>query len=359
MGWTVLYIAFGVVALWLLGEVLLQYKARLRWRLLAFAGFLGVVAGVVIPSVAVIVVGAVAFAVGQTYVTLSFRRGFSRGWALRRDGRDDGAAAGESDSGESGNSGKSVKLGKSGRGVKSGKRAGKAAAEDDGAQESRGGRRRRGAEAPPAPPLSSAAPLDETAAMPAVPPLQEPGNAPAADAAAQPPLTEPAPAPGADAGYGNYAGYGDGGYAGAPAQDGGYAPYGDAYGAQAQPVSAAPGQFDYGQGQYAAYSDPYIGNRQQGYDPYGQQDPYGQYQQPQPVPQQPYGMGGHPADAYAPAPQYDMDTPPGGVWVPQQRDGDLPPAPQGYPHAYPQQPPAQGQGQGQGYGEQYNEQHRY
>ena len=39
MGWTVLYIAFGVVALWMLGEVLLQYKARLRWRLLAFAGF--------------------------------------------------------------------------------------------------------------------------------------------------------------------------------------------------------------------------------------------------------------------------------------------------------------------------------
>ncbi len=33
MGWTVLHIAFGVVALWLLGEVLLQYKARLRWRL--------------------------------------------------------------------------------------------------------------------------------------------------------------------------------------------------------------------------------------------------------------------------------------------------------------------------------------
>ena len=39
MGWAVLYIAFGIVALWLLGEVLLQYKARLRWRLLAFAGF--------------------------------------------------------------------------------------------------------------------------------------------------------------------------------------------------------------------------------------------------------------------------------------------------------------------------------
>ncbi|MER0246543.1 hypothetical protein AAHZ94_32145, partial [Streptomyces sp. HSW2009] len=84
MGWAVLYCAFGVVALWLLGEVLLQYKARLRWRLLAFGGFLGVVVGVVLPSVLVIAAGAAAFAVGQTYVTLSFRRGFATGWALRR-----------------------------------------------------------------------------------------------------------------------------------------------------------------------------------------------------------------------------------------------------------------------------------
>ncbi|RNL70798.1 hypothetical protein [Streptomyces sp. I6] len=82
MGWTVLYIAFGIVALWLLGEVLLQYKARLRWRLVAFAGFLGVVVGVLMPNVIVIGIGAAAFAVGQTYVTLSFRRGFSTGWAL-------------------------------------------------------------------------------------------------------------------------------------------------------------------------------------------------------------------------------------------------------------------------------------
>jgi hypothetical protein len=82
MGWTVLYIAFGIVALWLLGEVLLQYKAPLRWRLLAFVGFLGVVAGVLMGSVVVIGLGAAAFAVGQTYVTLSFRRGFSAGWAL-------------------------------------------------------------------------------------------------------------------------------------------------------------------------------------------------------------------------------------------------------------------------------------
>jgi hypothetical protein len=82
MGWAVLYIAFGIVALWLLGEVLLQYKARLRWRLLAFVGFLGVVVGVLIPSVVVIGLGAAAFAVGQTYVTLSFRSGFAAGWAM-------------------------------------------------------------------------------------------------------------------------------------------------------------------------------------------------------------------------------------------------------------------------------------
>lgn len=82
MGWIVLYVAFGVVALWLLGEVLLQYKARLRWRLLAFKGFLCVVAGALIPSVAVIGIGIAAFATGQTFVTLSYRRGFVAGWAL-------------------------------------------------------------------------------------------------------------------------------------------------------------------------------------------------------------------------------------------------------------------------------------
>ncbi|EST34561.1 hypothetical protein N566_18485 [Streptomycetaceae bacterium MP113-05] len=83
MGWTVLYTAFGIVAVWLLFEVLLQYKARLRWRLLAFGGFSTVVVGVVaLSSVIVIVLGAVAFAVGQTFVTLSYRRGFSTGWAL-------------------------------------------------------------------------------------------------------------------------------------------------------------------------------------------------------------------------------------------------------------------------------------
>jgi hypothetical protein len=82
MGYSVLYIAFGIVALWLLGEVLLQYKARLRWRVLAFAGFICVVGGVAMREVAVILLGAVAFGTGQAFVTLSYKRGFSTGWAL-------------------------------------------------------------------------------------------------------------------------------------------------------------------------------------------------------------------------------------------------------------------------------------
>ncbi|MFJ2955905.1 hypothetical protein OG896_30265 [Streptomyces sp. NBC_00669] len=82
MGYSVLYIAFGIVALWLLGEVLLQYKARLRWRVLAFAGFLGLVIGVADRSVVLIVLGALAFGTGQSQVTLSYKRGFSTGWAI-------------------------------------------------------------------------------------------------------------------------------------------------------------------------------------------------------------------------------------------------------------------------------------
>ncbi|WP_405580479.1 hypothetical protein [Streptomyces sp. NBC_01190] len=82
MGYSVLYVAFGIVALWLLGEVLLQYKARLRWRLLAFTGFMGVVGGVALRQVVVIVLGALAFGAGQSLVTLSYKRGFSTGWAV-------------------------------------------------------------------------------------------------------------------------------------------------------------------------------------------------------------------------------------------------------------------------------------
>ncbi|MFH9956275.1 hypothetical protein ACH4OX_18945 [Streptomyces roseolus] len=239
MGWTVLYIAFGLVALWLLGEVLLQYKARLRWRLLAFCGFLGVVAGVLLPSVAVIIAGAVAFAVGQTFVTLSFRRGFSTGWAI-------GGTP-------------------------------------------RASRRRK------AGPAAEAGPTLEVSGLS----YDEPGTAHAPDAeaplAADAHVHEPQPLPEDTGQYGVYdpqqPGY---------AQQPGYDTTGYAYDAYATGYAQQPA-YDYGTAgapqQYAAYSDPYIGP---GTD--GQQ--YTQY----------YG------DPYAPS--YAYDTPPGGVWVPQQRDTD-------------------------------------
>ncbi|GHG71951.1 hypothetical protein [Streptomyces griseocarneus] len=317
MGWTVLYIAFGVVALWLLGEVLLQYKARLRWRLLAFVGFLGVVAGVAVPSVAVIVVGALAFGVGQTFVTLSFRRGFSMGWALRRKEEDAGPGSAPK-----------------GKDAPRGRGKGRAAAENRPGS----GRRRKGPAPAPAP---AATDTDGPSSGPDAPP-----PAPSLDAAAtelmpavpqQPTAEQPHPGgydPSGSADdnvFGHTDGYdGQAAAPGAPAQ-GGYA-----------------GQYDYGQGQYASYSDPYIGNRPpsyEQYDVYGQQQPYPQ----QTYPQQQYG-GGTPASGVY-TPQYDFDTPPGGVWVPQQRDNDTPPSGQGgqqqpYP---PQQAPGHGYDEQQHY----------
>ncbi|MCX4980375.1 hypothetical protein [Streptomyces sp. NBC_00572] len=258
MGWTVLYIAFGVVALWLLGEVLLQYKARLRWRILAFCGFLGVVFGVLLPSVAVIIAGAVAFAVGQTYVTLSFRRGFSTGWAI---GGSPGASR----------------------------------------------RRRSGAPAQAGPTLEVTELSYEAEDAPYS--VQDgPEGAGAPSAAETTAVYEPLPMPEDTGQYGVYnlgqdTGQGAAQTPGTGYDTGyqtGYDPYAPAY-EQQQPA------YDYGQAagqqQYAAYSDPYIGP---GTD--GQQ--YGSY----------YG------DPYAPS--YSYDTPPGGVWVPQQRDTDQAPQPQ-------------------------------
>ncbi|MFF2307554.1 hypothetical protein ACFVVP_34260 [Streptomyces sp. NPDC058128] len=252
MGWTVLYIAFGVVALWLLGEVLLQYKARLRWRVLAFCGFLGVVLGVLTSLVAVIVAGAIAFAVGQTYVTLSFRRGFSTGWAL-------GGRPGAS-------------------------------------------RRRRSAAPPQAGPTLEVTELSYEAEEA---PYAGPEGADAPSAAESTAVYEPLPLPEDTGQYGVYHLGQDQAHGAAQTSVTGYEtghatgydPYAPAYDQQ-QPA------YDYGQDagqqQYAAYSDPYIGP---GTD--GQQ--YGSY----------YG------DPYAPS--YTYDTPPGGVWVPQQRDTDQPP----------------------------------
>ncbi|MFM9591396.1 hypothetical protein ACKI1J_26850 [Streptomyces scabiei] len=314
MGWTVLYIAFGVVALWLLGEVLLQYKARLRWRLLAFAGFLLVVLGVLIPNVIVIALGAITFAVGQTYVTLSFRRGFEAGWAVRP----------RSDEGE------------------------------DGAKPARAGfpkagkKRRRGEPDRQDPALESAD-LDSTAAgtyRRGDDPLDDdheddvfvrPQSTPAAAT-----VYSPEPMPDDTSTYGvyrddnGYAGAGDQSYATADrsAQDEAFAYYGydqQGYG------------YDPDQQQYAAYSDPYIGT--QTYDATASYDQsYGQ---------QGYGQQGYGQDQYGNG-GYGGETPPGGVWVPQQRNTDDPfgsdlPADQQYPY--------QGNGNGNGHGQNgYDEQ---
>jgi hypothetical protein len=334
MGWTVLYIAFGIVALWLLGEVLLQYKARLRWRLLAFVGFLGVVFGVLIPSVVVIGLGAAAFAVGQTYVTLSFRRGFAEGWAFRRlDGDDDGDG-----------------------GFLSRRRRGKAERQDpslevSGLEAGEAGYLGGDAAATSYPGDGAAFGQDKIAYgdddydrddvfTPAA-------RTPQPSAAESTGVYEPQPMPDETGSYGVYS---DSAYAAATGQPQ------DQYATAAQGADQTYGydgysgyqqQYGYdatGQQQYAAYSDPYIGTQTYGggsYDNgYGQQ--YGQ----QGYGQDQYGTGGY------------GETPPGGVWVPQQRStddafgGDLPAEQQ-----YPYQDGGQQGGQGQGNG--YDEQYRY
>ncbi|WP_411078611.1 hypothetical protein [Streptomyces sp. cmx-18-6] len=335
MGWTVLYIAFGLVALWLLGEVLLQYKARLRWRLLAFGGFLGVVIGVLLASVPVIVVGTLAFATGQTYVTLSFRRGFSTGWAI-------GGSPGES-------------------------------------------RRRRGGG-------ESAAvkePTLEVSGLEVSDPAAHPASAlgfdsgfdhvgvPAAAADAPTSVYEPQPLPDDTGQYGVYrdSGYGpDGAGQGgpdhqrhesdpsAPADQSQFAAYDDPYAdyGRQQGQDAYPGPYDYGTGQqsYAAYSDPYIGTTNgsapyAGYDAYGNGGGYdsqgGQQSYADPYAQN-YDAGTHATDAYA------TDTPPGGVWVPQQRDAEQYPP---MPPEQPAEPAPYGQSNGNGYDTGQNEQYRY
>ncbi|CAM5411662.1 hypothetical protein SAVIM338S_02171 [Streptomyces avidinii] len=314
MGMTVLYIAFGFVALWLLAEVLMQYKARLRWRLLAFAGFLGVVAGVALPSVLVIAAGALAFAAGQTLVTLSFRKGFVAGWALRR--------------GEAG-----------------------AGAPEEAPQQNR---RRRAAGGPrPEPALRVTA--------------LEYGPEPAAEASAEfagETYSEDAfdddvfAAAGSGSGSRSAAEQGHAGdqqYYAAQQTDedtGSYAVQGFGTGSFASPFAAGEqdahqyaasydpqgqGGYDYTTGYpapgeqqvYAAYSDPYIGTG-------GAVAPQQPYAYPQPA-----SYGGYAPDPYAAAQQqYSTDTPPGGVWVPQQRstDGAAP----GYPAEEQQQYPYQG-----------------
>ncbi|MEV7191603.1 hypothetical protein AB0N81_07325 [Streptomyces sp. NPDC093510] len=275
MGWTVLYIAFGCVALWLLGEVLLQYKARLRWRLLAFVGFLGVVVGVLIPSVWIIGIGAIAFATGQTYVTLSFRRGFSTGWAL-------GGRPGLSK------------------------------------------RRKRPAQAAAAATREPTLQVSDLEYEQVPPPPAHGPDIPAGG------IYEPEPMPDDT---GQYGVYDDAPYAppttgdqpGAHQSDG-YAYDAAAYTGYDQQNYTYDGYDETGRQQYAAYSDPYIGTQtygaRQSYDTYGDQQQYA-----------PYG-----GDTYSGGlgGTYN-DTPPGGVWVPHQRTtdephgGELPPE-QPYPY---------------------------
>ncbi|GAA0911130.1 hypothetical protein [Streptomyces thermoalcalitolerans] len=320
MGWTVLYIAFGIVALWLLGEVLLQYKARLRWRLLAFVGFLGVVLGVLIPSVVVIGLGASAFAVGQTFVTLSFRRGFAAGWAVGRPGAD-GAG-------------------------KSSRRRGRGEDEED--EES----------ALEVSDLETDGGRGDTGTMRALPGYENVSYdhdddhddvftpQPRSSSGEATTVYEPQPLPEDTGSYGVY-----GGSAQQPGADRTQDQYATAEQSYAYGYSGY-GQQGYGydtsgQQQYTGYSDPYA---TQTYDSAsyatgatgyggGRQD-YGQ---------QGYGT----QDAYA-GTGYGGDTPAGGVWVPQQRSdesygGELPQEQQTYPY----QGGTQGRQHGSGFGEQY------
>ncbi|MFJ7767175.1 hypothetical protein ACIQ1J_01750 [Streptomyces sp. NPDC097107] len=342
MGWTVLYIAFGVVALWLLGEVLLQYKARLRWRLLAFGGFVGVVAGVLMSNVIVIGLGTAAFAVGQTYVTLSFRRGFEAGWAVNAPA----SLVGRRGRPERGRQAPTLEV--------AGLEAAEGGRGDHDVYDDRAQGHASGQDGPPY--GGDAYGRDDygrddygrddydrddydrddvfTPARPADPP--------AAETTA---VHEPQPMPDDTGSYGVYA---DAGYA----QD------------QQAPAAAAQGAdqsyaYDYsgygqqgygydtgGQQQYAAYSDPYIGTHTYGGASYdtGSYDTTGGQQ---------YGQQGYAQDQYATGTP-GGETPAGGVWVPQQRStddpygGELPPE-----QTYPYQGNGQTQDQGQGYDEQY------
>ncbi|KOV94024.1 MULTISPECIES: hypothetical protein [unclassified Streptomyces] len=312
MGWTVLYIAFGGVALWLLGEVLLQYKARLRWRLLAFGGFLGVVVGVLMPSVVVIGLGAIAFAVGQTYVTLSFRRGFDSGWAVKRPGPEAAGGSkrrrGRADRHEPDPQGADPEF---------------APGADDTEHVTDHGSYGHG---------QAHGDYDDDYDRDDV---FTPAGARAADPAAAEATAvyEPQPLPDDT---GNYGVYGDPAHAHS-AQQGDQQSYAYDY--------SGYGQQGYGydstaQQGYANYSDPYIGSQSYGsYEQgYGQQ-----YGQQQGYAQDPYATGGH------------GETPAGGVWVPQQRTdeaygGELPQE-QPYPHQQGAQQPQPGAG--------YDEQYRF
>ncbi|MGW0820395.1 SCO2102 family sporulation regulator [Streptomyces sp. NPDC002845] len=320
MGWTVLYIAFGIVALWLLGEVLLQYKARLRWRLLAFVGFLGVVLGVLIANVVVIGLGAAAFAVGQTYVTLSFRSGFAAGWAVGNRSREDGDDGGGSKRRRGGGDPDRQEPGLEVSGLEE-NAAGTYRQQDD----AYGHEDHADHDDDVFTPVRPAASAAETTAVYSPEPLPEDtGSYGVYNDAAYAAATDPSYAAAAQA-QAQDQNFGYEGYSGYDQQQYGYDP---------------------NQQQYAAYSDPYIGT--QTYDG-------GAYDSTAYGDQQAYAQQGYGQDQYGTGAPYG-ETPPGGVWVPQQRTtddpygGEFPPEQQ-----YPYQEDGNGQGGGQG-GQGYDEQ---
>lgn len=435
MGWTVLYLAFGLVALWLLGEVLFQHKARLRWRLLAFTGFLGVVIGVLVSSVPVIGAGAIAFAVGQTQVTLSFRRGFTTGWALSSKGVLPGGRRGDNRRRRARPRGaqppaepalhvSDLAAGPYGDGPaaddpthtpgQDGYRdAGTYDAYGTGSYDAYGGHGAHGS-GPDAggpgpdgyPAQPAAVPGGWTVDGPPVegPPVHAPQPLP--DETGQYGIYSPDARPRAtghpdDSGYDVFGNptaqealpndlahggsYGDTGQGGAGTPDPAYAPYGTAdpyattgsygtpgtpgtpgtgapyaadpygYGAATGPYGTAdpyapygdapgggqaPGQQPPHTAPYAdSYADPYAGGAPHSapYDAYGQPDPFGHHEPSVPQQHDGRGAGGHGQPhggdgplGQPPEPGY-RETPPGGVWVPQQRDAELPPEQPPYP----------------------------
>jgi hypothetical protein len=205
----------------------------------------------------VIGLGAIAFATGQTYVTLSFRQGFSTGWAL------------------GGKPGLSKRRKASGR------------------------------SAPVQEPTLQVSDLeyeqtsDQQFEPVPPPPAHDPG------------VYAPEPMPDDTGQYGVYddaafAAYDQQGY-----NQPGYEQQGHAYG-------------ESGQQQYAAYSDPYIGGQGygagQGYEAYGGQQQYAPYGGDTYGGQQQYAPYG--GDTYGGLDEVYNETPPGGVWVPQQRSTD-------------------------------------
>ncbi|MBF9071008.1 hypothetical protein [Streptacidiphilus fuscans] len=82
VGLTALYAAFAVVALWLVGELLLQRRAPLPWRGVALLGFLALVGGVVAGSLPLIGAGVLGFGAGQFLASRAVKAGGGPYWVL-------------------------------------------------------------------------------------------------------------------------------------------------------------------------------------------------------------------------------------------------------------------------------------